>query len=256
MSSTPPAAGTPSRSPRRTPRHLSPTASSAVPPAAVVVTTADPTTINFVIKKRRRKKKGVWAEIPVERIKVYNDIWAEEAPKDEAPPSPTLLYNTKLRATQEDAINLVNYLNMSAFRKQFNAQEGSVDMTTFCTIVKRITTGSKKGRKIAAEMLDALTHDMFMARLIELFREIDQDGNGSISWEEFAKFILDKASMVHDKMEVSWLPPYPTLTFTYWRVESLRFGLSLNMSTACLRSSRKSPLITPNTKLGPLITGM
>lgn len=112
--------------------------------------------------------------------------------------APSLAYNYWLRGVQTDAIRLINHLNMSAFRKQFAAQRGAVSLPTFIQIVRRIMGSGKKDR--TASLIDGLDDEEVTARLMELFREIDLDGDGEIVWEEFTRFILDKATQVGQQL--------------------------------------------------------
>jgi hypothetical protein len=101
---------------------------------------------------------------------------------------------------QTDAERLVNDLNMAAFRRLFQAQGNYVDLPQFIRIVQKIanradTGGNGKG----LELLEGLSEEEVTSRLMELFREIDLDGDGKIVWEEFTRFILDKATQVGKK---------------------------------------------------------
>lgn len=132
---------------------------------------------------------------------VYNDIRPEsEKEEPEVEVTSLMAYNYWLRGVQSDAMRLINHLNMSAFRKQFQAQKGPVDLTTFIRIVRRIM-GSGRQRDRAVPLIDGLEDEEVTARLMELFREIDLDGDGKIVWEEFTRFILDKATQVGQQLE-------------------------------------------------------
>jgi uncharacterized protein with von Willebrand factor type A (vWA) domain len=132
---------------------------------------------------------------------VYNDIRPEsEKEEPEVEVTALMAYNYYLRGVQSDAMRLINHLNMSAFRKQFQAQKGAVDLTTFIRIVRRIM-GSRNNRERTATLMEGLGDEEVTARLMELFREIDLDGDGKIVWEEFTRFILDKATQVGQQLE-------------------------------------------------------
>jgi Ca2+-binding EF-hand superfamily protein len=51
-----------------------------------------------------------------------------------------------------------------------------------------------RSQERAADLMGELEPADLTQRLIELFREIDLDGDGQIVWEEFTNFILDKAT--------------------------------------------------------------
>ena len=89
------------------------------------------------------------------------------------------------------------------------AQRGSVDLYTFIHIVQRILASGRDNDPSKAEHLIGLDANEVTAQLVELFREIDLDGDGRIVWEEFTKFILDKATQIGDPPDVS-KAPYPT----------------------------------------------
>jgi Ca2+-binding EF-hand superfamily protein len=98
---------------------------------------------------------------------------------------------------QTDAERLINGLDMAAFRRQFQAQGNHIELSQFIRIVRHISERSKRRDSVTHLMsLDGLGDEELTARLIELFREIDLDGDGKVVWEEFTRFILDKATQV------------------------------------------------------------
>lgn len=113
--------------------------------------------------------------------------------------TPRTRFNKRQRSLESDALKIVNQVNMSSFRRQFQAQKGLVNITTFISMMQRALQSNRtKGGAAAASkgakdaFLDINSSDM-IGRLIELFREIDLDGDGQIVWDEFTRFIVDKA---------------------------------------------------------------
>jgi len=47
-----------------------------------------------------------------------------------------------------------------------------------------------------------------VADLVELFREVDINGDGDMEWDEFTRFIVEKASLFQDRMSLDKIPPY------------------------------------------------
>lgn len=152
---------------------------------------------------------------------------AEPRPETQQPAvliTPRTRYNRRARALEGDALKIVNQVNMSSFRRQFQAQRGKVDIITFITMMQRAlhnnsTTTTVSPSRTAAKGVLAATRPTkeravaptpqqqqqqswqlevdgaeMTARLVELFREIDLDGDGLIVWDEFTRFIVDKVS--------------------------------------------------------------
>ena len=46
------------------------------------------------------------------------------------------------------------------------------------------------------------------ANLVELFREVDINGDGDMEWDEFTRFIVEKASLFQDALALEKTPPY------------------------------------------------
>jgi len=47
-----------------------------------------------------------------------------------------------------------------------------------------------------------------VADLVELFREVDINGDGDMEWDEFTRFIVEKASLFQDRMTLDKVAPY------------------------------------------------
>jgi WD40 repeat protein len=107
----------------------------------------------------------------------------------------TQLY-TALRSERDQAtlsmMMRMNYAALSNIRQEFFIREDSVTMEEFIYIstkhLVQINRGFSDPVKQEKEMRK------FGSMMFELFKEIDVNGDGGMEWDEFSKFILDKAS--------------------------------------------------------------
>ena len=107
---------------------------------------------------------------------------------------------------------------IDAMRRKFEKNSLKVDMLDFVRIMRSALPnyivrkpGEKKKKKSAAELagLRILDDEEDLLRnLLELYREIDVNGDGDIEWEEFIRFIVDKAQVFKEMDKLDKIPHY------------------------------------------------
>ena len=198
-------------------------------------------------------------------------LWGKPK-KNTAYSTPRTKYNNRVRSRMDEAPNLVNYLDMASLRRYFQSHKGKIDLTAFVCIMHKglkdrgntNLNGSTKGgkKKVDGSQLPALppveAHGM-TARLEELFREIDLDGDGLIVWSEFTRYIVDKATTNPSATSQEAILPYyhqPNIdpSSRYRHKEFLDRLLAVPRKDYIAAIEERSPLITfYNIKTGSIV---
>ncbi|CAM9196565.1 unnamed protein product, partial [Ectocarpus fasciculatus] len=112
-------------------------------------------------------------------------------------PSSAKLYTT-LRSERDQAtlhlMQRMNYAALGNIRQEFFIREDSVSMNEFIYIMtEHLVKGNRNMRDVPTEASKKEEYQ-FGSVMFELFKEVDVNGDGGMEWDEFSKFILDKAS--------------------------------------------------------------
>jgi len=188
--------------------------------------------------------------------------------------TPRTKYNNRSRARMDEAPNLVNYLDMSALKEHFQSHKGVIDLTTFiCIMHKGLQSransrqgarrkGNKKGDCLQLPQLPPVESYGMTARLAELFREIDLDGDGYIVWGEFTRHIVDKAAVNPAAARQEVILPYYHQhnidpSSRYRHKEFLDRILAVPRKEYIAAIEERSPVITfYNTKTGSVVKSL
>ena len=120
--------------------------------------------------------------------------------------SPRTEYS-KLRNEREQAtFNLMMRMDPSALatiRKEFYSRNDSVSLTEFIYIMSKHLLNIDPA-KIGHQ--NEQRH--FIGDMLELFKEVDVNGDGLMEWEEFTKFTVEKASLLNHRFVMATIPEY------------------------------------------------
>ncbi|CAM9156385.1 unnamed protein product, partial [Discosporangium mesarthrocarpum] len=118
---------------------------------------------------------------------------------------------------------------MAGIKAEFHAHDDEVDLEDFCKImekyqpdhlVQRATgEGSEKGTAPGSEgKVESggevrqgrarVSQEEIMSNLVELFKEVDINGDGMMEWDEFTRFVVEKAQLHHAKLTIDQIQEY------------------------------------------------
>ena len=119
---------------------------------------------------------------------------------------------TALRSERDQAtlvlMQKMNYAALANIRQEFFIREDSVSMNEYIYIMtKHLVKGN---RNFAEKETEASLKEeyKFGSVMFELFKEVDVNGDGGMEWDEFSKFILDKASHLNKERNLQNIRNY------------------------------------------------
>eukprot|EP00742_Colponemidia_sp_Colp-10_P006501 GILJ01006966.1.p1 GENE.GILJ01006966.1~~GILJ01006966.1.p1 ORF type:complete len:1036 (-),score=169.77 GILJ01006966.1:198-3305(-) len=87
---------------------------------------------------------------------------------------------------------------ISLLKREFKRRNDSVDIVEFVRILKEQVAGNRIGEDEMSQLKS----------FVDLFKEIDMSGDGSLQWEEFTNFIIEKASVIRDRFRADAIKEY------------------------------------------------
>jgi WD40 repeat protein len=126
-------------------------------------------------------------------------------------PTSAQLY-TELRSERDQAtlhlMQRMGYAALANIRQEFFIREDSVSMNEFIYIMtKQLIKGNRPTSHKPTEA--SLKEEyQFGSVMFELFKEVDVNGDGGMEWDEFSKFILDKASHLNKERKLQNIRNY------------------------------------------------
>lgn len=102
--------------------------------------------------------------------------------------TPRRAYSKQLKELDELLANLtMNYepLTISVLKKEFESHDGELELEEFILTMKQHLVNWKP------TLPDR--DDVILRVLVQLFKEIDLNGNGSLDWDEFTSYIIEQA---------------------------------------------------------------
>jgi hypothetical protein len=120
------------------------------------------------------------------------------------PPTPRRVYASRAAVREQSSIKMMTALDsgrVSKIKEEFEVRGGSVDMYEFVHIMEVSLPQhlSESLSPVAAELT---------ANLVELFREVDVNGDGYMEWEEFTRFMVEKAALFKEQLALESIPCY------------------------------------------------
>lgn len=105
---------------------------------------------------------------------------------------------TALRSERDQAtlhlMQRMNYAALGYIRQEFFIREDTVSMEEFIFIMTEHLVKGNRNKIDAPTEASRKEEYQFGSVMFELFKEVDVNGDGGMDWDEFTKFILDKAS--------------------------------------------------------------
>lgn len=105
--------------------------------------------------------------------------------------SPRTRYAKQLEEEEELLIDLtMNFepLTISLLKKEFEASHDSMDLQNFVVVLKEHLRNWRPHYPNREKLIVKL--------LVQLFKEIDMNGNGTLEWDEFTNYIIEKATTI------------------------------------------------------------
>jgi WD40 repeat protein len=106
-------------------------------------------------------------------------------------PSPRTLYAKQLEEEEELLIDLtMNFepLTISLLKKEFENNHGQMNLQNFVVVLREHLRNWRPSYPNREKLIVKL--------LVQLFREIDMNGNGTLEWDEFTNYIIEKATTI------------------------------------------------------------
>ncbi|KAJ1457324.1 WD40-repeat-containing domain protein [Pelagophyceae sp. CCMP2097] len=172
--------------------------------------------------RRRREAMLRMRLAPTVRRRAVDDDDDAEADED-APDAltPREAHVDLKRDAEQLMTQIVTHLDEAHFyamHRAWLAHDSSCDMKHFVRIVREIlpahvlrgaTTSRDEVMAAAAAGVSILSSEHTQVRsLIELFNEVDVNGDGAVEWEEFTRFIVEKAALYQEQNAVEKIATY------------------------------------------------
>ncbi|OMJ91751.1 hypothetical protein SteCoe_5652 [Stentor coeruleus] len=109
--------------------------------------------------------------------------------KRNAPLTPRSRYAKQLEEEEELLIDLtMNFepLTISLLKKEFEDNNGSMDLQNFVVVLREHLRNWRPAYPNRDKLIVKL--------LVQLFKDIDMNGNGTLEWDEFTNYIIEKAT--------------------------------------------------------------
>lgn len=118
-----------------------------------------------------------------------------------------LLYS-RLKASRDQAsfaiMMRMNPETLTSIRKEFFNREDAVDLKEFVYILKKHLSGQAA--------ISELEINEFAANMVDLFKEIDVNGDENVSWIEFTSYIVEKAGSLKNHFRFAQIAHYQNTT--------------------------------------------
>lgn len=158
--------------------------------------------------------------------------------------SPRTRYARKKQIREELALKLLTNLDsarMAAIKEEFRQMEDSVNMVEFVAIMEaHLPDYVYAGNTASGENGNYLDRHGIIANLVELFQEVDINGDGMMEWEEFTRFIVEKAQLYHQLQAVEDLPSYRHASRSVEEISRHRHGNTIEKICFMRRHHKKS----------------
>lgn len=105
--------------------------------------------------------------------------------------TPRTRYAKQLEEEEELLIDLtMNFepLTISLLKKEFENNHGQMDLQNFVVVLREHLRNWRPSYPNREKLIIKL--------LVQLFREIDMNGNGTLEWDEFTNYIIEKATTI------------------------------------------------------------
>ena len=201
------------------------------------------------VKNLRRRREAVLRRrtAPEERRKKDEERDDEEDEgeafddddDEESRLSPRSGYAQQKQNAEQLILQLVTHLDkfhVEEMHAQFRERDEIVGMMDFVRIVKNILPSyilkpkhKRDQQKSASEMagLSIIRDEAELVRnLVELFHEIDVNGDGDVEWEEFTRFIVEKARLFKEQNALERIPAYAHVPTPAEKLEKNPGGLN------------------------------
>ena len=119
--------------------------------------------------------------------------------------SPRSTYGAKCRERELISMRLIVALDagrVEVIKREFSALHDVIGCSEFCRIIAdnlpdRIFKDGTLGQDINSLSTPDTIKMRLLENLVELFKEVDVNGDGQMQWEEFSRFLVEKASVYH-----------------------------------------------------------
>ncbi|KAK7242150.1 hypothetical protein SO694_00013011 [Aureococcus anophagefferens] len=202
------------------------------------------------VKNLRRRREAVLRRrtAPEERRKKdeerddeedEGEAFDDDDDDEESRLSPRSGYAQQKQNAEQLILQLVTHLDkfhVEEMHAQFREKDEIVGMMDFVRIVKNILPSyilkpkhKRDQQKSASEMagLSIIRDEAELVRnLVELFHEIDVNGDGDVEWEEFTRFIVEKARLFKEQNALERIPAYAHVPTPAEKLEKNPGGLN------------------------------
>lgn len=125
-------------------------------------------------------------------------IAAEKLRQDELRSDYSRLRNEREQATFAMTMRMDSSA-LAEIRKEFFARSDEVTLEEFIYIIEKHLNKADMNEK---------EHKEFVANMLELFKDIDVNGDGMMEWSEFTTFTVEKANILNKKMKFTNIANY------------------------------------------------
>jgi hypothetical protein len=120
----------------------------------------------------------------------------------------------KLRNNREKAtfsmMMRMNPAALTAIRKEFFMREDKATLEEFIYIIQKhlMDRETPDTEKKATATLSSKEQREFALNMIELFKDIDVNGDGDLEWQEFTTFTVEKANLLSKRLKLKSIAHY------------------------------------------------
>ena len=149
------------------------------------------------------------------------DSSEEESDGGSRPGTPRTRHSVAKKNAEQLTLQLLTHLErhkIDGMRSRFQEHDLRVSMLDFVRIMRDalpnyiVRKPGEQGKKKSAAELAGLRilddEEDLLRNLLELYREIDVNGDGDVEWEEFIRFIVDKAQVFKEMDRLDTIPNY------------------------------------------------
>ena len=124
--------------------------------------------------------------------------------------TPRRSYASRVALREQSSIKMMTALDsgrVGLIKREFEARGGSVDMFEFVRIMEA-NLPEHLYDDLNSAAAGAQSDTELTANLVELFREVDVNGDGYMEWEEFTRFMVEKAALFKQQLALDSIPSY------------------------------------------------
>ena len=103
-----------------------------------------------------------------------------------------IAYSRERKAKENAALDLVRYITpkkLTVIRAEFLRRNETMSLEEFVHVMRKHLLNDR-----SLHGLQDHEYEEFTEKLIELFKEVDVNGDGDLEWDEFTVFISEKVS--------------------------------------------------------------